>query len=126
MWVLSSRSARRVTTAARASRSRRGPARRFCTNGNHGLVSDAIQTVRGRPTGPAELALVEAYALALASARGSSALLARARIAGSLLVRQEVHDEVVAMVGAVGRSGTLRTGNGRRFCSVGYPPGGEL
>ena len=93
MWVLSSRSARRVTTAARASRSRRGPARRFCTNGNHGLVSDAIQTVRGRPTGPAELALVEAYALALASARGSSALLARARIAGSLLVRQEVHDK---------------------------------
>jgi hypothetical protein len=93
MWVLSSRSARRVTTAARASRSRRGPARRFCTNGNLGLVSDAIQTVRGRPTGPAELA------------RGSSLLLARAHIAGSLLVRQEVHDKVVVTVGAVGRSG---------------------
>jgi hypothetical protein len=110
MWVLSSRSARGVTTAARASRSRRGPARRFCTNGSHGLVSDAIQTVRGRPTGPAELA------------RGSSPLLVTARIAGSQLVRQEVHDTV----GAVGRSGFLRTGHGRRFRSVGYPRGGEL
>ena len=45
-------------------------------------------------------------------ARGSSPLLVTARIAGSLLVRREVHDEVVATVGAVGRSGFLRTGHG--------------
>ena len=83
-------------------------------NGSHGLVSDAIQTVGGRPTGPAELA------------RGSSPLLVTARIAGSLLVRQEVHDKVVATVGAVGHSGFLRTGHRRRFRSVGYPRGGEL
>ena len=54
------------------------------------------------------------------SARGSSPLLARVRIAGSRLARQEVHDKVVATVGAVGRSGVLRTGNGRRFRSVGH------
>jgi hypothetical protein len=39
---------------------------------------------------------------------------------------REVHVEVVATIGAVGRSGFLRSGNGRRFRSVGYPCGGEL
>ena len=34
--------------------------------------------------------------------------------------------KVVATVGAVGCSGFLRTGNGGRFRSVGYPCGGEL
>ena len=43
--------------------------------------------VDGQVDLPQGLALVEAYAVALASARGSSPLLARARIAGSLLVR---------------------------------------
>jgi hypothetical protein len=47
-------------------------------------------------------------------------------LAGSLLVRREAHDEVFAGVGAVGRTGFLRTGNGRRFRSVGFPGGGEL
>ena len=56
----------------------------------------------------------------------SDAIQTTARIAGSLLARKEVHDEVVAMVEAVGRSGFLRTGNRRRFRSVGYPCGGEL
>ena len=51
---------------------------------------------------------------------GSSPLLARACIAGSLLVRQEVHDEVVAMVGTIVAAGVLRGGNGRRFRSVGF------
>ena len=36
---------------------------------------------------------------------------------------REVHDEVVATIGAVGRTGFLRTGNGRRFRSVGFPGG---
>ena len=66
MWV-SSRSAGRVISAARASRSRRGPARRFfCTNGQPWTCVRHDPDRLGRPTGPAELALVEAYALALA------------------------------------------------------------
>ena len=71
-------------------------------NGNHGLVSDAIQTLGGVPPGRRSWP----------SARGPSPLLVTARIAGPLLVRREVQDKVVATVGAVGRSGFLRTGHG--------------
>ena len=128
MWLLSSRSARRVTTAARASRSRPGACASILLHQRQPWTCVRRDPDRWgashRPGGVGPRRGLPA--LALASARGSSPRPVRARIAGSLLVRQEVHDEVVATVGAVGRSGFLRTGNGRRFRSAGYPCGGEL